>query len=108
MQQTLLYTHLVIGILFIISVLVQDKGVGFGTAVGGAAGAGVYTSQRGAAKLLHRTSVVLAVLFLLTALVYVVVPPAPVDTSGPQVNASADASLTSPELTVEPSTEATE
>ena len=74
MQETILIIHMVVGVLFIISILFQDKGVGFGTAVGGAGGEGVYISQRGPAKVLHNISVVLCVLFLATALLYVVVP----------------------------------
>lgn len=74
MQSTILIVHIGIGILFTIVVLMQDKGVGFGTAVGGASGGAVFTTKRGAAKVLHRLSILLATLFLATALAYVVVP----------------------------------
>lgn len=103
MQSTLLWIHVVVGILFSLSVLMQDKGVGFGTAVGGAGGAGVYTSQRGAAKVLQYISTLLAIVFLGTALVYVVLPAdpdAPVVT--PTIETTGD---TSPTIDVTPVTE---
>lgn len=100
MQDIVLYSHLVIGILFIISVLVQDKGVGFGTAVGGAGGGGIYTSQRGAAKILHRASVLLAVLFLGTALAYVAVPASEEPADG---TPGVESSVTAPDVSVDSS-----
>ncbi len=89
MQYTILLSHVIIGILFSISVLMQDKGVGFGTAVGGAGGGAVFTTKRGAAKILHNVSVVLAVLFLLTALAYVVVPVDETSTAAPVISSPA-------------------
>jgi protein translocase SecG subunit len=83
MQDTLLIAHVVIGILFTVVVLMQDKGVGFGTAVGGAGGGQVFTTKRGAAKILHNISVLLAFAFMATALIYVVLPVEEVDNTAP-------------------------
>ena len=75
MQDYVLYTHLVVGILFIFSVLIQDKGVGFGSAIGGAGGGSFHSTKRGAAKFFHNAALLFAFLFLVTAVLYVVVPP---------------------------------
>ena len=75
MQETVLYVHIGVSVLLILLVLVQDKGVGFGTAVGGSGGgASFYSTQRGAAKVLHRLCALVAVLFVASALVYVALP----------------------------------
>jgi protein translocase SecG subunit len=89
MQNTVLIIHVVVGILFSIIVLMQDKGVGFGTAVGGAGGGQVFTTKRGAAKVLHNLSVILAILFLLSAVVFVVVPAGEI--SLPEASITSDA-----------------
>jgi len=78
MQQFVLYVHVVVGVLFIIFVLMQDRGVGFGGAIGGTGGGGFYATKRGAAKIVHRMTVVLCFLFLASALIYVVLPADPV------------------------------
>lgn len=69
MQQEVLIAHVVIGILLIVSILVQDKGTGLSATFGG--GGGFYASQRGAAKVIHNITIVLSVLFFLSALLYV-------------------------------------
>ncbi|MDF2379418.1 MAG: preprotein translocase subunit SecG [Candidatus Gracilibacteria bacterium] len=69
MQQEVLIAHVVIGILLIVSILAQDKGTGLSATFGG--GGGFYASQRGAAKVIHNITVVLSVLFFLTALLYI-------------------------------------
>ncbi|MGE3279271.1 MAG: preprotein translocase subunit SecG, partial [Candidatus Altimarinota bacterium] len=66
-------------ILFILSVLVQDKGSGLSSTFGGSGG--FYASQRGAAKVIHYLSLVFCFIFFATALVYVVLPDAGPETS---------------------------
>lgn len=85
MQEIVLLIHVIVGVLFIIFVIMQDRGVGFGGVIGGTGGGtGFYASRRGAAKVIHIITVVLCTLFLVTALVYVVLP-ASVPTSAPTV-----------------------
>jgi protein translocase SecG subunit len=71
MQNTVLIVHVVIGLLFVLSVLVQDKGSGLSATFGGSGG--FYASQRGAAKVIHYFSVIFCLVFFATALLYVVV-----------------------------------
>ncbi|MFA5995877.1 MAG: preprotein translocase subunit SecG [Patescibacteria group bacterium] len=54
--------QVVVVILFIITVLLQQKGVGLGSAFGG--GDSVYTTRRGPEKFIFNAGIVLAVLFL--------------------------------------------
>jgi len=87
MQQTVLIIHVVIGLLFILAVLVQDKGTGLSAAFGGSGG--FYASQRGAAKVIHYLSVIFCLIFFATALIYVVLPSdAPAPTVSPQIEAT--------------------
>ena len=50
MQNIALLVHVVAGALLILFILIQDKGVGFGSAIGGSGGGGFYASKRGAAR----------------------------------------------------------
>jgi len=108
MQETLLIAHAVVGGLFIVTVLMQDKGVGFGGAIGGTGGgAGFYATQRGAAKVIHYLSIILCVAFFATALAYVVVPGDSAPATSPSPATSAPAPTPTPAglpdgLTVEP------
>lgn len=73
MQEYLLYSHVTFGVLMALFVLIQDKGAGLSSTFGGSGG--FYASQRGAARVIHLMTVVFAVLFLLTAVLYVVADP---------------------------------
>jgi len=73
MQNTVLIVHVIVGILFVLSVLVQDKGSGLSATFGGSGG--FYASQRGAAKVIHYLSLAFCIVFFASALLYVVVPP---------------------------------
>ena len=74
MREIVLIIHVVVGVLFILFVLMQDRGVGFGGAIGGVGGGGFYATKRGAAKVIHYMSVVFCVIFLSSALIYFLVP----------------------------------
>lgn len=98
MQHYVLIAHVVIGMLFVLCVLIQDKGSGLSAALGGSGG--FYASQRGAAKAIHYVSVVLSVVFFATALAYVVLPAdavIPTETTTPIITPS----VTSEPITVE-------
>lgn len=96
MQNTVLIIHVVIGMLFVLCVLIQDKGSGLSAALGGTGG--FYASQRGAAKAIHYITMVLCVVFFTTALVYVVLP---TDTVVPTESTTP---IISPSVTSEPVT----
>ncbi len=102
MDSTLLMLHAGIGIVFILSVLVQDKGTGMGSAIGGVAGT-FHASQRGAAKVLHYVSVTLGTLFLLTALLYAVVPQSALPPAAPSPAVSDTSGINPESISVETS-----
>lgn len=74
MKTALTIVQIIVSVLFIISVLVQNRSSGFSSAIGGQAGATVQTTKRGAEKIVSQASVVLAVLFVLISLAFVFVP----------------------------------
>ncbi|MDP2691551.1 MAG: preprotein translocase subunit SecG [bacterium] len=95
MQEFVLITQSVVGILFILMVLIQDKGVGFGTALGGTGGGSAfYATQRGAAQVVHVLSVILAVIFLAMALLYVIIPDSATAPGAPTVSSSTGTPIT--------------
>jgi len=57
--------QIVISVLLIISILLQSRGTGLGSAFGGSGG--VYLTKRGLEKKLFIATIVLAVLFFLTS-----------------------------------------
>lgn len=85
MQNSILMVHVIFGVLFIFSVLVQDKGTGLSAAFGGSGG--FYASQRGAAKVFHYVTLVLCLGFFLTALLYVMLEPSSAPVSVESVTA---------------------
>ncbi len=61
----------IVSVLLIVSILIQEKGVGLGMAFGG--GGEFYKSKRGIDKVLFVVTVVLAVLFVGTSIAYIFV-----------------------------------
>ena len=57
---------MVLAVLLMLVILVQQRGTGLGGAFGGSGG--VYRTRRGAEQFLFRLTIVLAILFVLTAL----------------------------------------
>ena len=72
MQNAILMAHIGFGILFVLFVLIQDKGTGLSATFGGTGT--FYASQRGAAKVVHYLTVIFAVIFFVSALLFIVVP----------------------------------
>ena len=65
-MQNILYTvQIIISILLVVVILMQQKGSGLGSAFGGEGA--VYRTKRGAEKLIFRLTIILAILFLATA-----------------------------------------
>lgn len=63
---------MIVSVLFMLSVLVQSKGSGLSSALGGQAGA-IQSTKRGAEKLVSQASVVLAVIYVLLSLSFIFV-----------------------------------
>lgn len=68
MQNTLNIVQISISVLLTITILLQQRGAGgLGGAFGGSSSGNAYSTKRGMEKLLFRSSIVLAVLFLISA-----------------------------------------
>ena len=71
MDNFFLISEIVLGIALVILVVLQSKGTGLGSTFGG--DMGFYGTKRGAEKMLFILTIVIAALFLLTALVGVII-----------------------------------
>ncbi len=72
METIIQYTQLVVSVLLIIAVLLQNKTEGFNAA--NLSGGGIIqTKKRGAEKFLFQATIVLAVLFVLLSLAFVLI-----------------------------------
>ena len=68
MKDILLIAQIVISILLILSILMQNRGVGLGSAFGGGASdSNFYSSKRGVEKILSRFTIIVAFLFVANA-----------------------------------------
>ena len=74
MKTFLTVVQIIVSVLFVISVLVQQRESGFSSAIGGQSGANVQTTKRGAEKIVSQASVVLAIVFVALSLAFVFVP----------------------------------
>jgi preprotein translocase subunit SecG len=64
-------SQVVLAVLMMVVILLQQKGSGMGAAFGGSSN--VYNTKRGADKVLHNATIVMAVLFFLVSVVNLVV-----------------------------------
>ncbi|MFH1284217.1 MAG: preprotein translocase subunit SecG [Candidatus Peregrinibacteria bacterium] len=71
METFLLVLQVIISILLSIAVLAQQRGTGLSAAFGG--GGGFYVSKRGAEKVLAVGTTVLAVMFILNSILFILV-----------------------------------
>jgi len=71
MKNILYIVQIIVSILLIIVILLQQRGSGLGAAFGGESG--VYRTKRGAEKFIFRLTIILAVIFFVTALANVFV-----------------------------------
>lgn len=71
MKSALTIFQIVISTLLILTILVQEKGVGLSAAFGG--GGEFYKSKRGIDKILFIATVILSILFILTSLAFIFV-----------------------------------
>lgn len=59
--------QIVVSTLLVIVVLLQVKGSGFGAALGGISGGGVYRTKRGLERTLFQATIILSVVFVLVS-----------------------------------------
>jgi len=71
MNDILNIAQIIISILLITTILVQQRGAGLGSAFGGEGG--VYYKKRGMEKIIFIATIVLAILFILTAFIRMVI-----------------------------------
>lgn len=71
MKTALNIIQIIVSIMLIATVLLQQKGVGLGSAFGGSSN--IYSTKRGVDKVLFRATIVLSVLFFGVALVNLLV-----------------------------------
>ncbi len=71
LSTVLIIIQLVIAALLVVSILLQQKGAGLGSAFG--ASGGVYTTRRGVDRVLFNITIALSILFFSLALVNLIV-----------------------------------
>lgn len=68
-MNTVSYIQIASAILLIATILLQQKGNGLGSTFGGSGGE--YSTKRGAEKIIFRTSIILAIVFIVTSVLRV-------------------------------------
>ena len=71
MHNLLLWIQIAVSVLLIAAILLQREGVSLGSAFGGSGQ--IYRSKRGMEKILFWTTIVLAALFIITALLNLII-----------------------------------
>lgn len=69
MNNVLNIIQIAIAVLLVVTILLQQRGAGLGGAFGGGGEGGVYYKKRGMEKIIFTATVVLAILFVLTAFI---------------------------------------
>ena len=65
--------QIILSVALIAAIVLQSKGAGLGGLSGGSEGGGVFRARRGVEKLLFNITIVLAIVFFITAVINVVV-----------------------------------
>ena len=71
MRNLLLWAQIAVSVLLIAAILLQQKGVGLGSAFGGSGQ--IYRSKRGLEKILFWATIILAALFVIAALISLII-----------------------------------
>ena len=71
MRNLLLWIQIAVSVLLVTAILLQQKGVGLGSAFGGSGQ--IYRSRRGIEKTLFISTIVLAILFTVVALLNLII-----------------------------------
>ena len=61
------YIQIVLSVILVVAILLQQSTAGLGGALGGGDGDGLYHTRRGFEKFLFRTTIVVSILFALSA-----------------------------------------
>jgi len=69
MERVLTIVQILISIFLVISILLQQKGSGLGSALGGGDSGNIYSTRRGAEKVLFYSTIVLSLAFLAISLI---------------------------------------
>jgi protein translocase SecG subunit len=67
------YIQIILSIILVVAILLQQSGAGVGGALGGGDSGGLYHTRRGFEKFLFVTTIVVGILFAVSALVAVLV-----------------------------------
>lgn len=67
------YIQIILSIILVAAILMQQSGAGVGGALGGGDGGGLYHTRRGFEKFLFITTIVVGILFALSALLAILV-----------------------------------
>lgn len=73
MNAILNIVQIAISVLLIILILIQQRGAGLGSAFGGGGEGGIYYKKRGMEKIIFTATIVLAVLFISTAFLRMII-----------------------------------
>ena len=72
MNQILFYLQIVISIVLIVLIAIQQRGTALGAGFGG--GGEVYSTKRGAQKKIYYATIVIATVFLVLGVLYILIP----------------------------------
>lgn len=67
------YIQIILAIIITVTILLQQSGAGAGGAFGGGDGSAMYSTRRGFEKFLFITTIVLSILFVVTAFIAIIV-----------------------------------
>lgn len=70
-MQKLTIIQIIISVFLVVAILLQQKGAGLGSALGGDS-SNIYSTRRGAEKIIFYATIALATLFLLVAVVRII------------------------------------
>ena len=73
MTQYISIIQIILSLLLIITVLLQQRGGGLGSAFGSGGGSEVYSTRRGVEKVLFAATIIIAVLFVITAIARIII-----------------------------------
>lgn len=67
------YLQIILSIIMVVAILMQQSSTGLGGALGGGDGDGLYHTRRGFEKILFTTTIVVSILFAVSALVMILI-----------------------------------
>lgn len=67
------YIQIILSIILIVAILLQQTGASVGSVFGGGDGGGLHTTRRGFEKFLFTTTIVVGILFIISAFIAILV-----------------------------------